>query len=257
MVGGVKERPRPTPAIFTSFCRPQAVSSFTPRLRRARDAQQTTHSALMEILLSLLPPPPPALSRLPPLPLGSIALTGDHTTISGIQRVKRFKCVGVARSGQACGRSCVRACMHVCALICERPSIAPGERVHCETWFLLQGVSTLVPWFAKFVVAVGLFCATPCCLSSCLSFRLGLSILPPPAPLEYRLPWMRLLNHSVMLPCLTHSFSCTSSHSYSPGWLPWIVWAFSSWETRVIWVWTQGGIGVVQNSFSFFFSKQK
>lgn len=101
----------------------------------------------------------------------------------------------------------MRACMHVCALICERPLIAPGERVQGETMagVCVQAVGTSVVCVAKFVVAVGLFCTTPRCLSSCLSFRLGPSILPPPVPLEDRLTWMRLLKHPGTLPAASDS----------------------------------------------------
>lgn len=114
----------------------------------------------------------------------------------------------------------LHVCMHVCALICERPSIASDRRVQRRTMVrvYVQALGTLCALWGLFV-AVGLFCTTPCCLSSCLGFCLGLSILPPPVPLKDHLTWMRLLNHPVMPPCLTH-FGCTSTHSYSLGVLP-------------------------------------
>lgn len=113
--------------------------------------------------------------------------------------------------------------MHVCALI-DRLRRASGVRRDTTA-----GSKPSAGFF--FFVAVELFCSTPCCVSSCLSFRLGLSILPPPAPLKDHLAWMRPLNRPVMLPCLTH-FGCTSAHSCSPGVLPGRVWLFSRRDAR-------------------------
>lgn len=64
IVWGVEERLRPTPTVHTSLCLLPAVGSFPPRLQRARDGRQTTHSALMEMLLAASPP-----ASLPHLPL--------------------------------------------------------------------------------------------------------------------------------------------------------------------------------------------
>lgn len=143
----------------------------------------------------MLPPllPPSLRPSSPPLPLGSIALTGDRMAISGIHRVKRFKCVGVVRSGQACGRSCMRACMYALSYVSvhrspsvSKYSLEPGPGF----------TSKPSPRSARcgFFVAVGLFCTTSRCLSGCLSFCLGLSNpRPPPVLLKDHLTWMRLL----------------------------------------------------------------
>lgn len=81
------------------------------------------------------------------------------------------------------GPACVRACVRVCALICERPSITSVTQVHSETRAGTQ--EPLARARRVLFDLLELFCTTPCSLSDCLSFRLGLSTpLPTPPPLK-------------------------------------------------------------------------